>query len=124
MGRSKKNLGDFGENVACECLKNEGCKILEQNFYTNVGEIDIIASDNGVIVFVEVKTRSSLKFGMPSEAINRTKREHLYAAAEEYYRQNPTDCEMRFDAVEVIARCIKGDYELISVNHIKDIYVK
>ena len=65
-----KSIGDMGERRAVKFLKKKGYKILETNFKTNFGEIDIIARKGDYICFVEVKTRSSDNFGEPREAVN------------------------------------------------------
>ncbi|GAI75687.1 unnamed protein product [marine sediment metagenome] len=64
------NIGRFGENVASKFLKDKGYKIKERNYRTFLGEIDIICESKGNIIFVEVKTRRSDKFGYPEEAVN------------------------------------------------------
>ena len=71
------------------------------------------------MVFVEVKTRSSEKYGFPSEAVDYNKRKHMRLAAEEYYRANPTDLEIRFDVTEVSAAIGGGVPHLFGINHIK-----
>lgn len=121
MSRYNKDLGDFGETAAARYLEEHGMTIAERNFRTRSGEIDIVAEDNGTLVFVEVKTRSSEKFGYPSEAVGFNKIEHMKAAAEQYFRQHPTDGEIRFDVVEVEAAMADGVPRLFKINHIKDI---
>ena len=100
----KKLLGRTGEVNAEKFLKKLGYKILARNFKTVVGEIDIIAKDGDTVVFVEVKTRTSEKFGVPSEAVDLKKREKYFKVAEEYLVKNykTTDVECRFDVVEAL----------------------
>lgn len=121
MSRYNKDLGDFGEEVAAEYLTENGYEILERNYTVRGGEIDIICMDKEELVFVEVKTRKSDIYGLPSEAIDRRKAEHIRCAAERYYQQNPVDCNIRFDAIEVYAAITSGSYELFEIKHIKDI---
>ncbi len=98
----KKFLGRVGENKACEFLKKAGYKILEKNYKTFIGEIDIIAKDKDTIVFVEVKTRMDDGFGSPSEAVNRKKQEKYYKVASEYLQKNrENDSPCRFDVIEI-----------------------
>lgn len=85
--RYKKNVGDAGEDLAVMMLENSGFTILDRNFNTKVGEIDIVAIRAGVIHFVEVKTRNGGMYGYPSEAVTAAKRRHIRKAAE-YYLQN------------------------------------
>lgn len=78
---AKQQLGKIGENLASEYLEKQGYLILERNFACRQGEIDIIAKDEKEFVFVEVKTRRSLKFGYPAEAVTNIKRKHMQKAA-------------------------------------------
>ncbi len=82
---TKIETGSLGEKSAAEFLKEQGYKILETNFRSSFGEIDIIAVDQGTLVYVEVKTRSSQEFGLPEEAVGYRKLKHLLKAAA-YYR--------------------------------------
>lgn len=77
-----RSLGAFGEQVAAEWLESRGCRILDRNWRTRYGELDIVAVDpQGVIVFVEVKTRRSTRYGLPQESVTAAKRTHLRRAA-------------------------------------------
>jgi len=71
--RTKKDLGARGEKLAASLLRQKGYKILERNFRCRLGEIDIVAQDGDTLVFVEVKTRWSEKFGPPEEAVTARK---------------------------------------------------
>ena len=71
--KDKKELGKAGETLAAIYLEEKGFKILERNFNTRFGELDIIAEKDGVIHYVEVKTRGSGRFGRPAEAVNEAK---------------------------------------------------
>jgi len=84
----KKDLGKFGEKLACDYLEEKGYAIIEKNFYTRGGEIDIIAKDGNILVFVEVKTRTSLVFGPPEEAIDFSKQRKLAKTIEFYLLKN------------------------------------
>lgn len=79
-----KSLGNFGEQIAVQYLQEQGYKILETNFYTRYGEIDLICQKNNVIIFVEVKTRTSTDFGFPEEAVSRSKIRSLIRTATRY----------------------------------------
>ncbi len=97
----KKRLGGWGETIAAEYLAGNGYVILERNFRTQYGEIDLIALDKEILVFVEVKTRTSRKFGYPEEAISPKKKEHLLASAQSYLQ---THQEMERDwRIDVLA---------------------
>ena len=79
-------LGYFGEEKACNYLINNNYKIIERNFKCKHGEIDIISKDliKNELVFIEVKTRSSLNYGTPSEAITYSKKRHILSASNYY----------------------------------------
>ena len=82
--RYKKDIGDSGEQFAAEMLEASGFYILERNYRTKVGEIDIIACRDGVLHFVEVKTRTGTSCGYPAEAVTEIKRQRIRRAAEWY----------------------------------------
>jgi len=95
-----RNLGILGEDLAAEFLRKNGYKILERNFRSKFGEIDIIAQDKDTLVFVEVKTRWSEKFGLPEEAITPWKIKKIKKAGEYYKLFHPELPELlRIDAV-------------------------
>lgn len=124
MGRYNKNIGDFGEDFAADYLRQNGYSILERNYKTKSGEIDIIARNDKAVVFVEVKTRSSEKYGRPIEAVDYRKRKHLADVAGEYYSKNLFDDEIRFDVIEVIAKQLSdGEVIMQRLNHIEGIII-
>lgn len=94
--------GKAGEELAAAFLAKEGYRILERNFRSPLGEIDIVAVDKGTLVFVEVKTRSSNKFGLPEEAVNHRKQHQMTKAAQLYIsRKRLFNSPARFDVVAV-----------------------
>jgi len=100
---NKRASGTAGEAAACESLMREGMAILERNFRRPTGEIDVIAKDKRTIVFVEVKKRSSLRFGRPAEAVDRAKQLHILRTAMLYLMEKGLeDAPVRFDIVEVL----------------------
>jgi len=100
----KKLTGDKGESFACDILKKKGLVIVERNYRTKLGEIDIIALDGEVLVFVEVKTRSSRKFGEPQEAVNFRKQHTIRNVAMCYLKEkNLVDkISIRFDCLAIL----------------------
>lgn len=82
MNTSRQALGKWGEAIAADFLEKQGYSIVERNCRTPYGEIDLVAYDGAVFVFVEVKTRTTDAFGFPEEAITSKKREHLVSAAQ------------------------------------------
>ena len=101
---NKQVIGKIGEEKACNFLTKRGDEILEKNFKCREGEIDIIAKDKNMeLVFIEVKTRRSVTYGTPIEAIDINKKEHIYKVAKYYILKNKIYNEaIRFDAIEII----------------------
>ena len=115
----KKETGKLGEDLATRYLENKGYKILERNFEAKQGEIDIIALDleKEELVFIEVKTRTTLRYGNPIEAVNENKQEHLIKTIKYYlYSRHLEEEFMRVDVIEIYL--YKHRYK---VNHIKQI---
>jgi len=96
-----KDRGSFYERKAAEFLKIKGCRIIERNFYTREGEIDIICKDGEVIAFVEVKARKGNSLSLPKEAVNSNKVRRIKRAALAYASKN-ADSFFRFDVLEII----------------------
>jgi putative endonuclease len=95
--------GIEGEEQAVRVLKKKRYKIVERNFRTPAGEIDIVARDGKCLVFVEVRTRGSVEFGMPQETVVARKQKKLCTAARWYLQQKKvSDDDCRFDVVAVI----------------------
>lgn len=96
-------VGKDGENLAAAYLQKNGYLILERNYRSPCGEIDIICSHRGQLVFVEVKTRRSTSFGVPEEAVTRRKQEHIKKSALCYLAnlQQPYR-SIRFDVIAIL----------------------
>jgi putative endonuclease len=88
MSLDRKNLGKLGESVAASLIKSQGYKILERNFQTRFGEVDIVALDGDTLVFVEVKTRWSKDFGLPEEAVTPRKLKYIERVAALFRAKN------------------------------------
>ncbi len=102
MSTHRQVVGRWGEDAAVQYLASSGYKILERNVHSAHGEIDIIASKNGLLVFVEVKTRSSHSFAFPEDSVTRRKQAYLLSAAEEYIQAHPESSEnWQFDVIAV-----------------------
>lgn len=101
--KQHKRQGNIGEALAIDFLKQKSYQILETNFLNKLGEIDIIAKHNNVIVFVEVKHRTSLKFGAPRESVTASKQRNIRLVALSYLKMHKQlDSFCRFDVIEVI----------------------
>ena len=96
------DLGKEGELIAQQFLQKKGFKILEYNWQQIRYEVDIIAYDKEFLVFIEVKTRSSMRYGFPDESVNFKKEKMLIDAAEIYLEKKDLYNEVRFDIVSVI----------------------
>ena len=95
-----QEIGKWGEQVAAEYLAQKGYTILKTNTRTPYGEIDIVACVEDVIIFVEVKARTSHSFGLPEEALTRRKLSHMRSCASYYAAQNEIDT-WQCDAISV-----------------------
>ncbi|WP_373498551.1 YraN family protein [Desulfococcus sp.] len=101
-----QRFGLAGESLAAEILEGSGYRILTRNYRTKMGEIDIIARDGEVLVFVEVKARAgSGLYGNPKYAVNRAKQRRISKAALHYLKETGRmGCRARFDVVSIISR--------------------
>jgi len=89
--KHNQRIGKWGEDVASEHLTQRGYEIIGRNVRTPYGEIDVIAKQDNITIFVEVKTRTSNKMGLPEESITPRKQEHMIACAEHYAAENEID---------------------------------
>jgi putative endonuclease len=94
-------LGKLGEELAVDFLEKNGYEILETNWTFQKAEVDIIALKAEVLAVVEVKTRSSIDFGLPQEFVKPKKIQLLVKAINEYITQNEIDVDVRFDIVAI-----------------------
>jgi putative endonuclease len=102
MSEARIALGKSGEDVACRELTRRGYAIVARRVRLRRGELDIVARDGPVLVFVEVKTRAGRRFGEAAEAVTSTKRRRIARLAREYLlRHRLSDCPCRFDVVSV-----------------------
>lgn len=98
-----RQSGNKGEDIAAVYLKRQGFSILERNYYIRGGEIDIIFQQKDVIVFCEVKMRSSDRYGLPCESVDYKKQQRICKAALDYsYKNKIIDVDFRFDIIEVM----------------------
>ena len=115
----QKILGTLGEDCAAKFLEAKGYTIVARNFRIRSAEIDIIAQADDVIIFVEVKARSSINHGLPSEAVNLRKQKKIIEAESVFLQdENFSECACRFDVVEIYLRG-----ELVEkINHIENAF--
>jgi putative endonuclease len=114
---SRQWLGRYGEDRACEYLVGQGYSILDRNWRYSQGELDIVCSLANTIVFVEVKTRTSLAMGSPFEAVNSLKLAKLRRHAANWCSQRQvSNSQVRFDAIGVL---VSGGR--VSIEHLKQV---
>ena len=116
---SNTQIGTIGEKIACEYLVQNAFIILENNWRYKKAEIDIIAKQDDILVFVEVKTRSSTFFGKPEEAITEKKEALIIDAAQRYMESINHHWEIRFDIISII---LDKNYQSLEINHFKDAF--
>lgn len=105
MTRARQIVGTLGEQAAAVALAEQGYEILHRNYRCRGGELDIICQRNGIIVFCEVKTRTSSAFGLPEEAVTIAKRRRLRKLALEYMQREGLRARtLRFDVISVALR--------------------
>ncbi|MDB0027069.1 YraN family protein [Flavobacteriales bacterium] len=95
-------LGKDGELIAFMILQKDGYNILQTNWKYQKAEVDVIAQKDGFLIFIEVKTRGSKKFGNQSDSIDKKKISLYKDAVKGYLEQYPSDLEVRFDVVNII----------------------
>lgn len=112
-------IGKIGEKIAKDLLFKKNYKILEQNFYTHWGEIDIIAKKDKKVSFIEVKTRTGFKKGHPYDAVTSKKIKHLMRPIRLYLLQNNyKDCKLSLDIISIM---LNEDLTLNKINHYENI---
>ena len=125
---SRRRLGNLGENAAARFLKRHRYKILERNYVGKRGEIDIIASKKKMMVFVEVKTRSTenanARESRPSASVDSQKQRRLIHVANEYARtvHKENGCMMRMDIIEVYTETINNKLKIRKIVHIENAF--
>jgi len=92
-------IGEDKERLACSYLEGRGLRLLERNYRSRRGEIDLVMREADTLVFVEVRFRASTRFGTPAETIDIHKQRRLAAAAAHYLQRKPTNLPCRFDVV-------------------------
>jgi len=111
------DTGKLGEDKAAAFLQDKGYEILVLNYRFRHSEIDIIAKKNKILIFVEVKTRTNVSFGMPEEFVDATKRRLILKAAEQYIFDTDWHGDIRFDVISVIIT-----QHTTQIEHIEDAF--
>ncbi len=115
---SHNDLGKRGEDIAKDFLENKGYHILRMNWKHARAEIDLIAICQGVLIFVEVKTRSSVDYGAPEDFVDWKKEKQLEFASLAFIEQQEHDGEIRFDVIAITFE----NRNIYKINHIEDAF--
>ena len=118
--RVKDAVGRYGEQLATQALIDDGLEIVERNWRCSDGELDIVAIDRDVLAFIEVKTRSSLAYGDPAEAVTPAKAARIRRLAARWLIEHPDKYwpKLRFDVVSVLRQGPQGPV----VRHIREAF--
>ncbi|NNK85379.1 MAG: YraN family protein [Desulfobacterales bacterium] len=114
MPNSRQKFGKKSESIAAGYLKKQGYKIIELNYRTKLGEIDIIAKDKGTLAFIEVKARRSDQFGNPKWAVTPQKQKKISMVALQYLKTTgQSNAKARFDVVSIISSHDNPSIEIV-----------
>ena len=113
-----QKIGERGERLAADYLEHKGYRLLAHNWRFKKAEVDLIAQDGRMIVFVEVKTRSYNLYGPPDLAVNHKKEAMLTAAAHAWIDENKYEGEIRFDVISILFK----ENKTTEINHIEDAF--
>ena len=118
MKTTNRETGRLAEELAVETLKEKGYQILENNFANRFGEIDIIAKDKNTLVFVEVKAKKGLDFGLPEEMISKQKLKRVQHMAVIYMKGKTLPCR-----IDVVAIVFSPTNDILRLNHYENVYL-
>ena len=112
-----QTFGKRGEALAEIELRQKGYKILQRNFRYGKSEIDLIAEGEGLLIFIEVKTRSSNSFGYPEDFVSKNQQEAIIRAANYYVEESGWKGDIRFDIVAIVVK-----QTVMQIEHLKDAF--
>jgi putative endonuclease len=118
MPSARSQLGAQGESIAAAHLEAQGMRIVDRNFHSRYGEVDLIAEQGEEIIFVEVKTRRTAAYGTPEESVTPRKRQRLLITAQTYLQQHALD--QRPWRIDVVAITLQRSGPAV-INHIQAI---
>ena len=110
--------GNFGEEKAANYLVEKGYTILQRNYRHKRNEIDLIVKKGQLLIFVEVKTKSNLTYGLPEETVDQSKADRIVEAAENYLFENDWQNDIRFDIISIV---LKGKL-VKEIKHFEDAF--
>lgn len=117
MQKSTKEIGKRGENLALQYMADKGYDFITQNYHFRKSEIDLIFVKDLLLIFVEVKYRSSQDFGLPEEMVSEKQKDLILEAAENYILENNWKYDIRFDIISILA--VKDQVE---ISHFEDAF--
>ncbi len=115
----RNKVGAWGEIYAARYLRDNKFKIISANYVCRFGELDLVAEKDGILCFIEVKTRNETTLTRPMEAVDEGKRERLRMASKSFLNYSKLSGEMRFDVVEVY---LDDNYEMKGINYIENAF--
>ena len=116
--KNNKEKGAMGEEIAARYLANKGYRIIDRNYRTNIGEIDIIALKDDLLIFIEVKSRTNIIYGYPYEAVNWKKQEKIIKSSLIYMKHKKLkDYQIRYDIIEIYLQNNR------KINHIENAFL-
>ena len=119
MSQYRKSIGQIGEDAACNYLEEHGYSIIERNYRTRFGEIDIIATNNSIVTFVEVKTKVDLHTGKPYEAVGKVKLRHLQKVIQHYLLiRKIKNSKLSLDVISIV---LNPDHSTNELKHFRSI---
>ncbi len=113
------NIGKAGEQAVKAYLIKKGYQFITQNWKSSHAEIDLIFKDRDILVFVEVKTRTNIHYGLPTEFLNEKQEKLIINASQRYMESINYDWEIRFDVVAVL---VNDKLEVKSLEHFEDVF--
>lgn len=119
---TKREIGSFGERCAAKFLIKNGYEIVNQNYYTQYGEIDLIAENDKYIAFVEVKTRHINPLVRPVYAVNKAKQNKMIKTAFLYLQEHKSIKQPRFDVIEVLYD--PDNVKSVLIRHIPNAFIQ
>lgn len=117
MKALNRKTGQTGEEIATNVLIDKGYVILERNFANKFGEIDVIAKDGDILVFVEVKTKIGIEFGLPEEMVGKGKLYRIQHMAQLYMKGKLLPCR-----IDVVAIVLNDDNSVKRLTHYENVY--
>lgn len=118
MSNLSKNIGNKGEQIAVDYLSQNGYIILDRNYHSKFGEIDIVASKAEYIIFIEVKTRNINAWDSPKSAVSKSKQIKIIKTAMNYLAEHNIDSYISFDVIEII-----NIGNIPTLNHIESAFI-